>query len=59
MTINLIDQNGYLIKQFESMKATKEYIKNHNIKNYLILRTWGKGGIFTAFYSCLVSFKAV
>lgn len=39
MTINLIDQNGYLIKQFLDMKQTKKYIKEHNIKNYLILKT--------------------
>ena len=39
MTINLIDQSGYLIKQFEDMIQAKQYIKDNNIKNYLILKT--------------------
>ena len=38
MKINLIDQNGYLVKQFEDMKECKKYIKDHNIKNYIILK---------------------
>jgi hypothetical protein len=58
MTYNLIDSNGYLIKQFENMKETKKYIKDHNIKNYMILKTDWKGGKNTVFSFCLVSLKA-
>ena len=39
MTYNLIDQFGYLIKQFESMKAVKKHIKDNGIRNYIILKT--------------------
>ena len=39
MTINLIDQNGYLIKQFENMKQVKKHIKDNGIRNYIILKT--------------------
>ena len=61
MTYNLINQHGFLIKQFinSDMKAVKEYIKDNNIINYIILKTQDKGGILTAWLPCLVSFKAV
>ena len=59
MTYNLIDQSGYLIKQFSSMKEAKQHIKKHNIKNYLIVKTWYLGSLKPAFYPCLVSIKAV
>ena len=59
MTINLIDQSGYLIRRFTDMAATKKYIKDNNIKNYLILKTWYISSLKPAFYPCLVSFKAV
>ena len=39
MTINLIDQSGFLIKQFKDMKAVKKYIKNNKIINYIILKS--------------------
>jgi len=39
MIYNLINQNGYLIKQFENMKQCKKYIKEQHIKNYMILKT--------------------
>ena len=39
MTYNLIDQFGYLIKQFENMKQVKKHIKDNGIRNYIILRT--------------------
>ena len=39
MTYNLINHQGFLIKQFESIKKLKKYIKDHDIKNYIILKT--------------------
>jgi len=59
MTINLIDQNGYLIKQFENMKQVKKHIKDNGIRNYIILKTWYISSLKPAFYPCLVSFKDV
>ena len=39
MTYNLIDQSGFLIKSFNNIKTAKRYIKDHNIKNYIVLKT--------------------
>ena len=41
MTYNLINQHGFLIKQFinSDMKEVKEYIKDNNIINYIILKS--------------------
>jgi|LGVE01.1.fsa_nt_gb hypothetical protein len=39
MTYNLIDSKGYLIKQFDNMKQVKKYVKDHDLKNYIILRS--------------------
>ena len=58
MTYNLIDQSGYLIKQFESMKAAKKHIKDNGIKNYIIVKSWYISSLKPAFYPCLVSIKA-